>query len=29
MIGQRRQTLARPSGLDEDGAGYNVVESPL
>ena len=29
MIGQRRQALARPSALDPDGAGFNVVESLL
>jgi hypothetical protein len=29
MIGQRGQALARPSALDADGAGFNVLESLL
>jgi hypothetical protein len=29
MIDQRRQALARPSALDQDGASFNVLESLL
>jgi len=28
MVGQRARPLARPSSLDEDGAGFNVRQSP-
>jgi hypothetical protein len=28
MIGQRGQALARPSTLAEDGASFNVLQSP-
>jgi hypothetical protein len=29
MIGRRGQALARPSALDEDGAGFDVLQSLL